>query len=145
MKVAVNRKDIKFIPDSSRVIARFLYTGDERALNTIRAVSEMSEKSVLQVLSPVLRDYSLRHRNISKIFEKHFNRVAHLLERLNVGTDSLSTSTKILIGSYFTMEYSIESAAFFNPSIVEHPDQSETGPDEKRVIFSFRATGEGHI
>jgi predicted GH43/DUF377 family glycosyl hydrolase len=43
------------------------------------------------------------------------------------------------------MEYSIESAAFFNPSIVEHPDQTETGPGEKRVILSFRATGEGHI
>jgi predicted GH43/DUF377 family glycosyl hydrolase len=43
------------------------------------------------------------------------------------------------------MEYSIEAAAFFNPSIVEHPDQSETGPGEKRVIISFRATGEGHV
>jgi hypothetical protein len=43
------------------------------------------------------------------------------------------------------MEYSIESAAFFNPSIVEHPDQSEIRTDELRVIFSFRATGEGHI
>jgi predicted GH43/DUF377 family glycosyl hydrolase len=43
------------------------------------------------------------------------------------------------------MEYSIESAAFFNPSIIEDPDQSELGPDEKRVILSFRATGEGHI
>jgi predicted GH43/DUF377 family glycosyl hydrolase len=43
------------------------------------------------------------------------------------------------------MEYSIESAAFFNPSVVEDPDQSELGQDEKRVIFSFRATGEGHI
>jgi hypothetical protein len=43
------------------------------------------------------------------------------------------------------MEYSVESAAFFNPSIVEHPDQSETIPGEKRVIISFRATGEGHI
>ena len=43
------------------------------------------------------------------------------------------------------MEYSIESAAFFNPSVIEHPDQSETGPGEKRVIISFRATGEGHI
>jgi predicted GH43/DUF377 family glycosyl hydrolase len=43
------------------------------------------------------------------------------------------------------MEYSIESAAFFNPSIVEDPDQSETRSDEVRVIFSFRATGEGHI
>jgi predicted GH43/DUF377 family glycosyl hydrolase len=28
---------------------------------------------------------------------------------------------------------------------VEDPDQSELGPDEKRLIFSFRATGEGHI
>ncbi|WP_321995580.1 glycoside hydrolase family 130 protein [Draconibacterium orientale] len=145
MQVAVNRKGIKFCPDASRVIARFLYTGDERTLNTIRSVIGMSENSVMQILNPVLSDYSLRHRNISKIFEKHFNKIAHLLEKLNVGPDSLNTSTKILIGSYFTMEYSIESAAFFNPSIVEHPDQSETGPNEKRVIISFRATGEGHI
>ncbi len=36
------------------------------------------------------------------------------------------------------MEYSIESAAFFNPSIVEHPDQSETGQGEKRVIIKFQ-------
>ncbi len=145
MQVAVNRKDIKFLPDSSRVIARFLYTGDERALNTIRSVLGMSENSASQALSPMLRDYSLRHRNISKIFEKHFNKIAHLLKLLDVDPDSLNISQKILIGSYFTMEYSIESAAFFNPSIVEHPDQSETGPDEKRVILSFRATGEGHI
>lgn len=43
------------------------------------------------------------------------------------------------------MEYSIESAALFNPSMVEHPDQSEIGPGDKRVIISYRATGEGHI
>ncbi len=145
MQVAINRKDIKFQPDSSRVIARFLYTGDERALNTIRSVINLSEISVSQILNPVLRDYSLRHRNISKIFEKHYNKVSHLLKLLKVDPESLNISQKILIGSYFTMEYSIESAAFFNPSIVEHPDQSETGPDEKRVILSFRATGEGHI
>jgi predicted GH43/DUF377 family glycosyl hydrolase len=145
MQVSVDRKNIRFNPDSSRVIARFLYTGEERALNTIRAVLEMPENYASQVLSPVLRDYSLRHRNISNIFEKHFNKIDHLLKLLNVEPDSLDISKKILIGSYFTMEYSIESAAFFNPSIVEHPDQSETGPGEKRVIFSFRATGEGHI
>lgn len=145
MHVTVNRKKAKFYPDASRKIARFLYTGDERALNTIRSVLNMSENSVSQTLSPVLRDYSLRHRNISKIFEKHFNRVSHLLLQLGIEPDSLDISQKILIGSYFTMEYSIESAAFFNPSVVEHPDQSETGKDEKRVILSFRATGEGHI
>jgi predicted GH43/DUF377 family glycosyl hydrolase len=28
---------------------------------------------------------------------------------------------------------------------MEHPDQKEIGPGQKRIIFSFRATGEGHI
>ena len=73
------------------------------------------------------------------------NGLPHLLKQLEIEPDSLELSQKILIGSYFTMEYSIEAAAFFNPSIVEHPDQSETGMEEKRVILSFRATGEGHI
>jgi predicted GH43/DUF377 family glycosyl hydrolase len=145
MHVEVNRKNLKFNPDSSRVIARFLYTGSERALNTIRSVLAMSKNEVSQALSPVLRDFSMRHRNISKIFERHFNKIAHLFKLLDIDPESLSPSQKTLIGSYFTMEYSIESAAFFNPSIVEHPDQSETGSDEKRVILSFRATGEGHI
>jgi len=145
MQVTVNRKEIKFSPDSSRVIARFLYTGAERALNTIRSVLNMSEVSAVQAINPILRDYSLRHRNISWIFERHFDKVSHLLKRLEISSESLSIFQKILIGSYFTMEYSIESAAFFNPSIIEHPDQSEIAKDEKRVIFSFRATGEGHI
>ena len=87
----------------------------------------------------------MRHRNISKVFEKHFNRIAYLFKQLNIDPELLDYSRKILIGSYFTMEYSIESAAFFNPSMVEHPDQSETGKGQKRVIISFRATGEGHI
>jgi predicted GH43/DUF377 family glycosyl hydrolase len=43
------------------------------------------------------------------------------------------------------MEYSLESAALFNPSIVEDFDQSFLEEGEKRVILSFRATGEGHL
>jgi len=145
MSIKLKRKNIKFRPDVSRVIARFLFTTDERAKNTIRSVLGMPEEEVSQVLNPELRDFSLRHRNISKIFENHFNKIAYLIIQMNIDTESISFLHKILIGSYFTMEYSIESAAFFNPSIVEHPDQSEISPDEKRVIFSFRATGEGHI
>jgi len=105
----------------------------------------MSESEASFTINQILRDYSTRHRNISKIFEKHFNKIAYLFQQLNMDPDVLSLPQKILIGSFFTMEYSIESAAFFNPSIVEHPDQSETGSGEKRVILSFRATGEGHI
>jgi predicted GH43/DUF377 family glycosyl hydrolase len=145
MQVAVNRKDINFIPDVTRVIARFLYTNDIRAISIIQLVLGMSEKEASDVLNPILRDYSMRHRNISKIFEKHFNNIDYLFKQLEIDPKELDNTQKLLIGAYFTMEYSIEAAAFFNPSIVEHPDQSETGPDEKRVIISFRATGEGHI
>jgi predicted GH43/DUF377 family glycosyl hydrolase len=135
----------KFLPDPSRVIARFFYISNERSLNIIRNVLAMSDNEVSITLSQVLRGYSRRHRNISMIFEKHFNKLAGLFDELGVKPGKVNQSRKALIGSYFTLEYSIESAAFFNPSVVEDPDQSELGLDEKRVIFSFRATGEGHI
>ena len=43
------------------------------------------------------------------------------------------------------MEYSIQSAALFNPSIVPHPNQSGIPDGAVRVLMSLRATGEGHI
>ncbi len=145
MQVTVTRKDSKFLPDPSRIIARFYYTSDERSRNIIRNVLVMSDSEVNITLIKVLRGYSRRHRNISLIFESHFNKLTNLFDELGIKPGKVNQSRKLLIGSYFTMEYSIESAAFFNPSIVEDPDQSELGPDEKRVILSFRATGEGHI
>lgn len=145
MQVTVTRKDSKFLPDPSRVIARFLYTSDERSKNIIIKVLSMPDSEVTTALSKVLRGYSRRHRNISLIFETHVNKLSNLFDELGIKPGKVNQSRKLLIGSYFTMEYSIESAAFFNPSIVEDPDQSELGPDERRVIISFRATGEGHI
>jgi predicted GH43/DUF377 family glycosyl hydrolase len=145
MHVTVTRKDSKFLPDPSRVIARFLYTSDERSKDIIRNVMAMSDNEVNIALSQVLRGYATRHRNISLIFETHFNKLDSLFKELGIRQSMINKSRKALLGAYFTMEYSIESAAFFNPSVVEDPDQSELGQDEKRVIFSFRATGEGHI
>ncbi len=57
----------------------------------------------------------------------------------------LSETKKLLIGSYFTHEYSVEAAGFFNPSIVVHPSQDNINKHELRFILSFRATGEGHV
>src|SRR5450759_3138241 len=79
------------------------------------------------------------------IFETHFNKLNNLFDELGIKPGNVNQSHKLLIGSYFTSEYSIESAAFFNPSIVEDPDQSGLQEGEKRFIMSFRATGEGHI
>lgn len=145
MSVPVTRKDIEFLPDTSRVIARFQNVGDERSANIIRRVLNLSDEEVKIALSQVLRGYSKRHRNISTILKRNFNKLGHLFKSMGIVPKNLEQSMRMLIGSYFTKEYSIESAAFFNPSIVEHPDQTELGLGEKRVILSFRATGEGHL
>jgi hypothetical protein len=60
-------------------------------------------------------------------------------------SDDLSHSRRLLIGSYLTAEYSIESAALFNPSIVPHHNQRNLPAGAVRFIMSLRATGEGHV
>jgi len=145
MQVTVNRKNTRFSPDPGRVITRFSNFSNERSKNIILGVLAMSDSEVSIALSQVLRGYSRRHRNISEILQTHFIKLADIFKELGIKPIKVNQSRKSLIGSYFTMEYSIESAAFFNPSVVEDPDQSETGDGEKRLIFSFRATGEGQI
>ena len=146
MSITIKRSGIRFYPDPKRVITRFfLPTADSRKRVLIKSVLELPENEVDRVFNQVMRDFSRRHRNITNVFQKHFDNVKHLFGSLNLDPDSLSEKRKLLIGAYFTMEYSIESTAFFNPSIVEDPDQSHLQKGEKRVILSFRATGEGHI
>lgn len=145
MFINITRKNIFFQPDPTRVIARFLYNNDDRSKALIQGVLALTEKEQRDTLVQVLRDYSKRHRSISRVFEKSFARISRLLPEIGIDISTLTSTQKGLIGSYFTMEYSIEAAAFFNPSIIEDPDQSALSPGEKRVIISFRATGEGHI
>lgn len=145
MAARLIRKDVIFQPDSSRVIARFLYNGDDRGRQLISIILALDENSQVQQLNSILRKYAKRHRNILKVFERHFRKVVPLLHAMEIDPHDLETNRRLLIGAYFTMEYSIEAAAFFNPSIVADPDQSGTEPGETRIILSFRATGEGHI
>ncbi len=67
MQVTVTRKDTPFRPDASRVIARFLYTSDRRSISLIQAVLQLSESEATIALNQTLRDYSMRHRNISNL------------------------------------------------------------------------------
>ncbi|MDO9529806.1 MAG: glycoside hydrolase family 130 protein [Syntrophales bacterium] len=147
MALTVKRLPNKFYPDSTRVISRFYMPGPEdRARSIIKRILDFSNQEVGSALSEVLSDFSKRHRNISKVFEKNFDTVKYVLAS-DPGTspDTLSLERKLLIGSYFTSEYAIEAAAFFNPSIVEDPNQGNLQEGQKRVIVSFRAIGEGHI
>ncbi|MBN2029680.1 response regulator [bacterium] len=146
MAINVKRIPVRFSPDPKRVITHFFMPGDEeRARQIIKKILDMSDEEHRMILNQTLRDFSRRHRNITRIFENNFNNVRHVLNKTNIDADTLSKEKKLVIGSYFTKEYSIESAAFFNPSIVEDPYQLNLSNGQKRVIVSFRATGEGHI
>jgi predicted GH43/DUF377 family glycosyl hydrolase len=57
----------------------------------------------------------------------------------------VSDSLRLLIGACFTMEYAIESAALFNPSMVPAIDQVGVPSGSVRFLMSLRATGEGHL
>jgi predicted GH43/DUF377 family glycosyl hydrolase len=145
MRVSVIRKDVKFAPDSSRVVARFFMNGEERTQKTVNRIMQLDEKQVTLNLEHTLREFASRHRNISRVFSKHCSNIQPIIEKMGVDFSEMSDDRKMLIGSYCTMEYAIESAAFFNPSIVEDFDQTFLEKGDKRIIISFRATGEGHI
>jgi len=146
MRLSIERrKTVKVYPDSKRVIARFFYNGETRAKEVIGKVMGLNEDQVFNIISPILQEYSKRHRSITRLLLRHCSKLGVLFKELGINEEELSNYRKLLIGSYFTHEYSIESAAFFNPSIIEDPDQSDLEEGEKRMIISFRAVGEGHI
>lgn len=145
MRLTVDRKPIKVLPDTRRVIARFFFNGEERAVELIKKILKLERDQVFAIISPLLQDFSKRHRNITKKLLRHCERVRTDIEAAGGNFDELDEYCKLLIGSYFTHEYSIESAAFFNPSIVPDPDQTNLEEGQLRVIISFRAVGEGHV
>ena len=101
----------------------------------------LPDEDVTRLLSQVLGEFSDRHEQVERIFHRRFGQVNIFLEP---GAQP-SPERQMLIGAYFTHEYSPESAALFNPSIVPHPDQSGLPKGALRFILSLRATGEGHI
>ncbi|MBV8252211.1 MAG: glycoside hydrolase family 130 protein [Chitinophaga sp.] len=145
MQLTIDRKTTKVYPDLKRVVARFFFNGEARAKAIIQKVADMTDAEVNLTIMPLLREFSRRHRNITRIFERHAEKVSHLFVPLGLSYGNMNYHKRLLIGSYFTSEYSIESAAFFNPSIIEDIDQSGLEEGEKRIIISFRAVGEGHV
>ncbi len=145
MAVPIVRKPLFFKPDHSRVVARFFNSGETRTINLLKRIMTLNDAEVKHELEAIFKEFVERHRNISDIFLKHADKCCTVLEENGFNYKDLSLERKLLLGSYSTMEYSVESAALFNPSIVEDFDQTFLAEGEKRVIISFRATGEGHL
>jgi len=106
--VKVVRKGIYFRPDSTRVLARFFALGDERSIKIIKRILNLSEEEVQITLNQVLRSYTKRHRSISQIFEKNFDRIKHVLSHIPIEETTISPYQKLLIASSFQMDISSE-------------------------------------
>ncbi|HEX3729061.1 MAG TPA: glycoside hydrolase family 130 protein [Opitutaceae bacterium] len=130
-------------PDHSRVLMRpFRPTTDDIARAVAGRVLGLPEVEVGRLLREVLAEFGNRHQAVQEFFQRRFR---YIRDSLAADWPELSVQRRALIGAYFTHEYSPESAALFNPSIVPHPDQSEVPEGALRFILSLRATGEGHI
>jgi|SRR5579871_2321475 len=129
-------------PDQSRVLLRpFSPGGPERVAGIIARIMALPEERVGELLLEISTEFSQRHLHIRSLFLERFEQVRESLPK----SETISEPRRLLIGSYFLAEYSLESAALFNPSIVPHPDQTGLPAGALRFILSLRATGEGHI
>lgn len=141
-KIEVERKSILLKPSHNRVLIRpFIPEDSGRREKIIGRVMSLSEKQTIESLKQVLSDFKTRHQDIKSVFRRNFENV----RRWTITDAPFSEERKLLIGAYFTQEYSLESAALFNPSIVPHPNQKNLTKGSLRFILSLRATGEGHI
>ena len=146
----VQRLPVRFVGDDRWVITRpFHPGGEDRTGHLFERVNRLSDDQVEEIVSRVIDDFRHRHHNIETVFNDNFEAALATLENGGVeyvGEDGcMSRSRRLLIGSYCTMEYSVASAALFNPSIVPHPDQSNVPRGSLRFLMSLRATGEGHL
>jgi hypothetical protein len=140
--IRVRRTATVLRPDQSRVLLRpFRHEDPERSRRIIARIMSLPEDQVGPLLDEVSAEFSQRHLQIHRSFLDRFEQVRDFL----LNDEEISEQRKLLIGSYFVCEYSLESAALFNPSIVPHPDQSDLPLGALRFVLSLRATGEGHI
>ena len=138
----ITRLPIKIKNNPQKVILQFFDPWNEkRVKRIISVIDKYSEEQVTALLQTVLLDFEKRHKNLRSLLTENYLKIKKFIPPEALYTES----RKLLLGAYFSKEYSIEASASFNPSIVPHPDQSNMKSGELRFIISMRATGEGHV
>ena len=140
--ITLHSTNVSLVPDSRRVLLRSFIPGDaNRIIHTITRALALSEAEVESELSLLMDGFAKRHLDLHQLWQQNFEKVKSYL----FTSKALSTPRQLYIGALFSGEYSLESAALFNPSIIPHPDQSNISEGSLRFILSLRATGEGHL
>jgi predicted GH43/DUF377 family glycosyl hydrolase len=137
----VRRLPIRLEGDDRRVILRPFVMSNGRVRTLFERLGAVSEEAVGTLLAAVTASFADRHSKLAATFDEHFQVGVELIG----WKPEWSKPRQALAGAYLTMEYAIDSAALFNPSIVPHPDQSHLPAGAIRFLMSLRATGEGHV
>src|SRR5664280_1312997 len=107
-------------PDPSRTVLRPFIIEDpstsdcprtRRVIGRILALDDAGLRDELQLMAAGLED---RHRDVDRLLWRRYEELSSLMtDRPPVTPDQ-----RKLIGAYFSEEFSFESAALFNPSVV---------------------------
>jgi predicted GH43/DUF377 family glycosyl hydrolase len=138
----IKRTTIILKPDYKRVLLRpFTPAHKRQAVRICERIVGLSDEQADHKVQDIFSDFEYRHRDLKTFYLDRFDQMLNVFNPKG----NISETKKLLIGACFTMEYSVESAALFNPSLVWHPDQRGVPAGARRFIMSLRATGEGHI
>ncbi len=142
------RSPVRLDPDPRRLITKPYLPADigtmhakSRIAHVIDRILMMPPDEAATTLEKIRQDFGKRHADLDGLLHRGFSAVAHEMP----DPAGLSDDARRLIGAYFIHEYSIEAAAFTNPSIVAAPDQTGVPSGSLGVIISVRAVGEGHL
>jgi len=140
--INVKRTGAVLKPDPSRVLLRSFTPGDrQRLARIVNGIMSIPESDVGPLFAAISLKFSKRHHQVTQLFQHRFQQ---LRELVSIDQEP-SEQRQLLIGSYFVSEFSVESAALFNPSIVAGPDQQGLPPGALRFVMSLRATGDGSV
>jgi predicted GH43/DUF377 family glycosyl hydrolase len=137
-------------PDPSRTVIRpfspeypgpFQNEAHPRLRNIVEHVLALDGPAIDAMYRAMWDALADRHRDLETILSRRY---ADISDKIAID-QTLSEQAKLLIGAYFSEEYSFEAAALFNPSMVARPHQDADGSGSVRFLLSLRGIGEGHI
>jgi predicted GH43/DUF377 family glycosyl hydrolase len=150
MSVTVDSSTLTLAPEPGRTVIRpftpgyaegFGASGKSRAQRVADLALDFDSATVAVITETLTSALSEQHRDPEGILLRRFAEINGSL----VNCADPPRDRAIVIGAFFSEEYSFEAAALFNPSMVLHPDQSGIDDDAFRFILALRGMGEGHL
>ena len=148
--VDVEHAAVKLAPEPGRTVIRpfspgypsgFDGPGNSRAQRIADLVMSFDDELTTYVVERMKEALCDQHRDFESVLLRRFHEINGTL----IHCEDPPRERALVIGAYFSEEYSFEAAALFNPSMVLHPDQSGMDDDAFRFVLALRGMGEGHL